>query len=674
MTGGRIETSGTSNPGVIATGLNSALTGNNLAMVTSGATAPGAQVAQGATLTLSDSQLTATGAGSNGFLTSAGAATTVNTAALSNVTLTSPQGASISATGGVTNMTFNNSVATVNDGRWLNVSSANTGNRTTLNLSVDPSTVQGAAITDANSTSNVTFSDGSLWTLTGNSNVTSLTNTASQIMFSPPPGIPGAGSTFKTLTAVNYSGSGGTIGLNTFLGGDGSPSDRLIINGGTATGLTGLRIANAGGPGAVTLGNGIQLIDTVNGGTTAPGAFALSGRVVEGPYEYRLFRGSADASNAQAWYLRSEREIVVPAPPPEVAPPPPPGVAPPPPPGVAPPPPPGVAPPPPPIGKAPLYRPEVGAYLANQRQAADMFVHSLHDRLGEPQWIETQRFDNQDDKRRSGWLRVVGRTADTTSRDGNFTADTDTSLIQGGGDLARWNVGGERGRLHLGGMLGYGEARSDATAAGNTAQSRGKADGWNLGAYGTWYQNDESRLGAYVDVWGSYGWFKNTVNGDLLPEVRYDSKVLTVSGEGGYAMKIRQDSDWIIEPQAQLIYLHYSEDDVLETNGTRVVDGGNQSGWISRLGLRTYRTWTQEDGRKWQPYLTLNWWHDSVDGALAFNQVVLGDLYPKNRYEAKVGVNADLGRGWTGWGNLGYQWGSQDYSATTIRLGAKYTW
>ena len=35
------------------------------------------------------------------------------------------------------------------------------------------------------------------------------------------------------LATANYTGTGGTIAMNTFLGGDGSPSDRLIIIGGT---------------------------------------------------------------------------------------------------------------------------------------------------------------------------------------------------------------------------------------------------------------------------------------------------------------------------------------------------------------------------------------------------------------------------------------------------------
>ena len=114
-----------------------------------------------------------------------------------------------------------------------------------------------------------------------------------------------------------------------------------------------------------------------------------------------------------------------------------------------------------------------------------MFVHSLHDRLGEPQWVESQNFDTRDELRRSGWIRVNGKDGGVNSRDNNFTVDTDSTLIQGGGDLQRWAVGGDDGRLHIGGMLGYGSARSDTAALGNPARARGKTEGWSAGLYGT---------------------------------------------------------------------------------------------------------------------------------------------------------------------------------------------
>jgi hypothetical protein len=66
--------------------------------------------------------------------------------------------------------------------------------------------------------SNVALLVQSVWNLTANFNVTNLTNTATTIGFPPP-----TGGAFRTLTAVNHVGNGGTIGLNTSLGADDSP-------------------------------------------------------------------------------------------------------------------------------------------------------------------------------------------------------------------------------------------------------------------------------------------------------------------------------------------------------------------------------------------------------------------------------------------------------------------
>ncbi|WP_181184484.1 autotransporter outer membrane beta-barrel domain-containing protein [Cupriavidus pinatubonensis] len=500
-------------------------------------------------------------------------------------------------------------------------------------LDVSASTLTGAATTLPGSTSTVTARDGTVWNMTGNSNLTNLTNDASRILFSAP--VAGA---FKTLTVTRYTGAnGGVVGLNTVLAADNSPSDTVVIDGGTAGGQTGLRITNAGGAGAVTTANGILVVNTTNGGATQPDAFRLDGRAVAGPYEYRLFRSSVDGTNADAWYLRSEK----------------------------------TPPPAPPAPPDPLYRPEVAAYLANQRLAGQMFVHSLHDRLGEPQYVEDQGFDHEEDKPRSGWLRVVGKWEGSHSKDGNFKVDTDSFLLHGGVELAKWKVAREEDRVHLGLMAGYGYARSNAEAAANPARAHGTVEGFSLGAYGTWYQNDEHKLGTYVDTWFQYGWFNNKVEGDQLPTVSYHAQGWAISGEVGYAMPTRYD--WVIEPQAQLIYVSYGEDDITEPNGTHV-SGADSNGLITRLGVRVHRTFIREDRRKLQPYVTLNWWHTSTDSNISFNQLPLGSLYPSNRYELKLGLNADLGKRWTGWANVAGAWGGQSYHQYAARVGVKYTW
>ncbi|MDF8360380.1 autotransporter outer membrane beta-barrel domain-containing protein, partial [Achromobacter anxifer] len=169
----------------------------------------------------------------------------------------------------------------------------------TADIAASQTLIQGRALTQPGSTTNLSLSNDSNWVMTGDSNVTNLANTDSLIDFTPP-----QAGRYKTVTTRNYSGNG-TIALNTYLGDDSSPSDKLIINGGNATGASQLRIKNAGGPGALTTAGGIQVVEVVNGGVSGSGAFALSGRAVAGPYEYRLYQGTAAAPNDQSWYLRS---------------------------------------------------------------------------------------------------------------------------------------------------------------------------------------------------------------------------------------------------------------------------------------------------------------------------------------------------------------------------------
>ncbi|MBY4895957.1 autotransporter outer membrane beta-barrel domain-containing protein [Cupriavidus sp. AU9028] len=549
------------------------------------------------------------------------------------------------------------------EGRSLTVANVAIGNYAAVGfgtVTASASQLTGAALTDTGSVSDVRLLGGTNWDMTGNSNLTRLLVDNSQIRFGAP-----AGAAFKTLTVDEYVGNNGTVRLNTVLAGDGAPSDRLVVNR-TASGSTRLQIVNAGGTGALTQANGIRVVEAAGTATTTPDAFALDGRVVAGAYEYRLFRGSTDSSSPQSWYLRSQQEPDPPQPPdpqpPEPQPPQP-----------QPPQPPQPQPPTPPEPPRPLFRPEVAAYLANQRVAGQMFVHSLHDRLGEPQFIESQRNPAGGGVAQlgSGWLRAVGNWESSRSANGQFDVDTDTFLLQGGAELAKWSVFGGADRAHFGLMGSYVNSRSDASAQGNSAGARGKVDGFLAGAYATWYQNDESRLGAYADGWFQYGWFDNEVQGQGLPTVKYDGHGYAVSGEMGYAVPVR--GQWVVEPQAQLIYVNNRTDDVSEANGTRV-SGADADGVLTRLGVRLHRTLVQSETRRIQPYLTLNWWHGDAGESVRFDQVPVGDLYPENRYEVKLGVNAQLDRRWSGWANVAGAWGKQDYDQYTVRVGVKYTW
>src|SRR5262249_62357602 len=136
--------------------------------------------------------------------------------------------------------------------------------------------------------------------------VAALTHINSDVNLLPPTRDPTLQSSSLTLKAMTYTGTGGTIGLNTFLGADGSPSNLLIINGGMATGSTLMRITNTGGPGVETTGNGILVVNAINGGTTTPAAFSLAGgRVTAGAFDYFLFRGGVSPGSQDSWFLPS---------------------------------------------------------------------------------------------------------------------------------------------------------------------------------------------------------------------------------------------------------------------------------------------------------------------------------------------------------------------------------
>ncbi|WP_238553084.1 autotransporter outer membrane beta-barrel domain-containing protein [Cupriavidus necator] len=138
-----------------------------------------------------------------------------------------------------------------------------------------------------------------------------------------------------------------------------------------------------------------------------------------------------------------------------------------------------------------------------------------------------------------------------------------------------------------------------------------------------------------------YGSFDNKVEGDGLPTVGYGANGWAISGETGYAFPLR--GGWVAEPQAQLVYVKYGADDVSEPNGTRIT-GADSSGVVTRVGARLHRTFLRVDGRKIQPYATLNWWH------------------------------AGIGKRWRGWANVAGAWGAQSFYQYALRAGVKYAW
>jgi autotransporter family porin len=360
-----------------------------------------------------------------------------------------------------------------------------------------------------------------------------------------------------------------------------------------------------------------------------------------GVYEYTLQQGGVSDPNDGDWYLRSTQLPTPPQDPPPQDPPP----------------------------QAPTYRPEPFAYLANQLAANGMFQHTLHGRLGEPNYAER---DRGDDRNIGSWVRVQGQQLDTRTAE-QLGADIDTWMVQGGVELGRWGAGDSR--FHLGAMVGTGRSttRVDSEVTGHKAIGRVKGN--SLGVYGTWYASAAEPTGLYVDSWLQYGRYDNEVNGDLLVQERYKSRTLAASLEAGYAFQLREggDSALYLKPQAQAIFTDYRSDRFTETSGLEV-RAGSDAEVLTRLGARLYGHTTVAQRHRVQPFVETNWWHAGQEATMRFDGQALDQVLPRDRYEVKLGAELELGRGWTGWGHLGYQEGKQNYRNLDGLIGLKRVW
>ena len=388
LTNSMLTTAGEGAVGYRADGA-ATVSATNTTALTTGAAAPGGMLSNGATVMISGGSVKTTGAGSFGFLVQpftstfslsaepglsalpfTSESTSPNTLQISNNATVTSAADAFHVQGAIADIAVSGSSVTSGNGVLLNTVSSGA-----TTLTATGSQLTGAITTDSTSTADVTLRGNTTWTMTGSSNLTNLVNDPSNIIFSPPVGDPTLLSSYKTLTVMNYTGMGGGITLNTFLGGDGSPSDQLIISGGSATGSTTLTIYNTTGPGEQTTANGILVVNTI-GATTTPGAFALpAGELRAGAFDYDLFRGGLGGSDPQDWFLRSS--LVSPGPGPG------PGPEPPQPPIIPPTPPPD---PLPPNVLFPIIGPELATYGVVQplaRQLGLSILGTLDDRVGD---------------------------------------------------------------------------------------------------------------------------------------------------------------------------------------------------------------------------------------------------------------------------------------------------
>lgn len=452
----------------------------------------------------------------------------------------------------------------------------------------------------------------------------------------------------NTLTINgNYTGTGGNLTLNTYLGDDSSPTDELIVAG-DVNGKTTLYINQAGGEGAFT-DQGIEIVNV--GGTSTDDAFSLGNRVLIGPYEYRLYEDNEN------WYLRSQAETpddggdITPVDPDDDGS--------------------DVTPVDPDDGGSdgkpsnPQYRADIGAYLGNQWLARELQMQTL--------------FDREDSQYRSHegdlWLRVKGGNTDSTAADGNVDMDSDYVQFQLGGDIATWNNGQQS--LTLGLMGSYINGSTDSTgnrgADGSQFSATGDIDGYNLGVYATWYADAMRHRGWYVDSWYQYGFYDNSVENGDAGTTHYDSTANALSLESGYryTMDFASNQSLSLIPQLQVVWQSYKADSV-QAHNTRI-DGQNSENWTTRLGLRVEGS-SPTTNAVLQPFAEVNWLHMTDDMAVSFDNSAVNLDLPADRAEIKLGIQAAINNQWNISAQATGQKGNNDFSDLSGSVNLHYSW
>lgn len=445
---------------------------------------------------------------------------------------------------------------------------------------------------------------------------------------------PGPRTGFGTLTvAGNYTAQGGNLEIRTQLGGDNSPTDKLVVTGDTA-GATPVTVKNMGGAGGLTL-RGIQVVqvDGLSAGqfNLANGDYVINGRpaLVAGAYGYVLQQDSADGG----WYLRSS--LTDPGTPPTDPGTPPTGT----------PPAGGISP-----GAEPplLYQPGVPVYEAYANTLLNLSrLPTLRQRVG------NRLYDSADAGRNGVWSRVEGTTSrlePSTSTTG-ARQDIDTWKAQFGVD--RILAGQEEGSRLVGGIAfhygkadthvysSYGNGTIDTTAYGLTPTL-------------TWY----GKNGVYIDTQAQASWFDSDLNSRLAGKLKGGSQANSfgLGIEAGKALGLSERLALI--PQAQLTYVSTRFDSFNDKFGAHVESDKGDS-LLARIGVALdYKNNWQTGGvnRESSVYGVANVKHEFLDGtrvrvagvpassrmARTWGSVGLGTNYGwSDRYALYAQVDAD---------------------------------
>jgi outer membrane autotransporter protein len=478
-----------------------------------------------------------------------------------------------------------------------------------------------------------------------------------------------------------FVSNGGTITIDTVLneGGAAALSDVVVVDSTSigAGGATKANIINAGGKGALTVGDGILVVEGKGTTGSTAGTFGLGKIVAAGPYEYLLFHGGLTPGTENNWYLRSEAGPIPPEPPitePPTTPTTPPTTptAPPTTPTTPPttptmPPTTPTTPPttPTPTPPEPEYRMEDPLYSKISllaRQVSLLMLGTFHERHGDQSLVMNDEG--------GVWARLIG-----VGLSQKFSGPLEPSFngtvggAQMGSDAYVWDNRSNR----VGGFASY--AHASGTVRGDILDVRDQLGGE--------LPEDVFAAGGYFTHIGDNGWYVDTVlmgswyNAYPMSErgigTHTTGSGVTASLEGDYPWL--RDEEWTLESMGQIIFTSLSFASASDAFTTLDFQPGDA--WYGRLGARLERNATM-DGRPIKPFFELNLWKGfgGTDTTVYNANIPIATPYGNTDIEAAIGLASQVSESSSLNVRLGYLTSIEGnyQQAYKGQIGFRYAW
>jgi outer membrane autotransporter protein len=489
-----------------------------------------------------------------------------------------------------------------------------------------------------------------------------------------------------------FISNGGTLRLDTVLneGGTATRSDTLVVDGTSVGpgGPTSMAIRNAGGVGALTVGDGILVTQVLNPALSASGAFSLQGgSITAGAFDYFLFKGGGTPGSQGNWYLRN----TLIAPPIQPIPPTEPPITPP---EAAP----GTPPLPTPVPGAapiPLFQPGVAVMSVvpsvartlglltlgtfNERQGDQLLVRGGCSRETQDRSWKAGKSITGDENcitKFGAWGRVFGQhTREHFAQGARPDFEGTFAGFQAGADLLRLeSINGHSD--HIGFYV------AQARASGGV---HGSVDGFE-GALAGHVDLDATSYGGYWTHLGPSNWyidsvvqgthFSGTPNSIRGVSANVKGDAFAGSIEAGYPIQL---APWLsFEPQIQGIWQRVWLYDTLVPVATITFDRADV--FTGRAGALLRGTFGSCGcaGAVWQPYLKGNvWWGSNGFDTVYFNSFGI----PTGRnggttLEGGGGVTGKLTRNVSVYGDASYlsAVSGESHIALKGNVGLRVTW